>query len=159
VVGCALSPGFWGGGEGQHKWDQLTEYEATSDPIAWAAGFATFSPFDVTKDGDVDVDPSLNPPTDTYLEVLGLSATGGDVTKQLSFKYIAARLNQAAFGVPSGVDTLLDDIAAYLEVNHVGSNPGGATKAQGKALFNAINNYFSSVGEAYCPNTGDIPEL
>ena len=159
IVGCALSPGFWGGGSGRSKWDQLTANQATSDPIAWAAGFATFSLFDVTKNGDIDVVPSLNPPADTYLEVLGLSASGGDVTKQLAFKYIAARLNQAAFGVPSGVDTLLDDIAAYLEVNHVGSNPGGAAKAQGKALFNDINDYFATVGESFCPLPGEIPEL
>ena len=149
VVGCALSPGFWKGGEGVHKWDQLTGDPATSDPIAWAAGFATFTRF-----------PWLAAWLDnsSYLDVLNLP-TRSDVTIQLGFKYIAATLNQAAFGVPTSTAALLLEIEDYFALNPVGSNPKGPAKTEGQRLLGLLNNYFSTVGEAYCPNTGDVPEL
>jgi hypothetical protein len=164
LVGCALSPGFWKGGEGIGKWDQLTGDPATSDPIAFAAGFATFTVFPY-------LDPSLAGLT--YLDVLNLPAHG-DVTIQLAFKYIAAKLNQAAFGVPTSTAALLLEIEDYFDADGVdnadpnttdnftqlvGSKPNGAAKTEGQRLLGLLNNYFSSVGEAFCPNTGDIPEL
>ena len=135
-MGCALSPGYWKGGAGVPKWDQ------TSDPIAQSAGFWTGTTFPQTSY--------------TYLEVMQLPAHG-DVTVQLGFKYIAARLNQVAFGVPSGVDTLLDTIlnpatsSGYLWDNPVGTKPTDTDKAEGKDLLNQLNNYFMTVGEAGCP--------
>ncbi len=98
----------------------------------------------------------------------------GDVTRQLVFKYIAARLNQAAFGVPSDVAGLLLEIEDYFDSDGVdngdpndtdlysqpvGSNPSGAAKDYGKQLFSAINDYFATVGEAFCPDPSQIPEL
>ena len=154
VFGCALSPGFWKGGEGRGKWDQLEPssppFDPTkSDPIAMAAGFATFTRF-----------PWLAAWLDnsSYLDVMKLP-TRSDVTIQLGFKYIAARLNLAAFGAPTGVDTLLDEIDGYLALNPVGSEPSGAAKTEGQRLLGLLNNYFSTVGEAFCPATGDVPEL
>ncbi|GAG48035.1 unnamed protein product, partial [marine sediment metagenome] len=149
LVGCALSPGFWKGGEGVQKWDQRTGDPATSDPIALTAGFATFTIF-------LWLDASLV--DSSYLDVLNLP-THGDVTIQLAFKYIAARLNQAAFGVPTGVDTLLVNIDTYFGTNPVGSDPNGQAKQEGRGLLNELNDYFRTVGEEFCPNTGDIPEL
>ncbi len=146
---CALSPGFWKGGEGVQKWDQLTADPATSDPIAFAVGFATFTVFpwlDAWLAGS------------TYLDALNLPVHG-DVTIQLAFKYIAARLNQAAFGVPTEVAALLDDIDTYFATNPVGSDPDGQDKQDGRDLLDPLNEYFSTVGEEFCPNTGDIPEL
>lgn len=135
LVPCALSPGFWKGGNGTPKWDQA------GDPIAAAAGFTTGTVF-----------PWLHASLagTTYLGVLDLGA-GGDVTRQLSFKYVAARLNEAAFGVPGGTAALLDAIDVYLAANPVGSNPTGAAAAQGVALLDALNAYFVSVGERNCP--------
>jgi uncharacterized repeat protein (TIGR01451 family) len=136
LVGCALSPGFWGGGDGVPKWD------SPADPIAVMAGFYTGTVF-----------PSLVPSLagSTYLEVLKFSALG-DVTRQMSFKYIAARLNQATFGVPTGVDTLLNSIDAYFAVNPVGSDPQGAAQDEGQLLLGQLNAYFAAVGEEYCPD-------
>lgn len=155
VYGCALSPGYWGGGEGVQKWDQ-----PGLDPIAIAAGFYTGTLFPW-------VDPSLADPTPgdgfTYLDIFNIPAKG-DVTRQLSFKYVAAALNMALgdvdpeVGVPPYLPGLLTDIETYLAANPVGSNPRGAAKAEGKDLFNAINDYFTTVGEEHCPNTGDVPE-
>jgi hypothetical protein len=88
----------------------------------------------------------------TYLEVIELSSRGGDVTKQLSFKYIAARLNEAAFDVPDGVDTLLNSIDAYFADHPVGSNPNGSAKQDGKDLLTPLNDYFDTVGETFCPD-------
>jgi uncharacterized repeat protein (TIGR01451 family) len=147
--GCMLSPGFWGGGEGRQKWDQ------TADPIATRAGFTTVTPFPW-------VDLVEFPGGLTYLEVLGLP-TRGDVTIQLSFKYIAARLNVAladelSLPVQAGLEDLLDDIDLYFAVYPVGSKPTGAAKEAGKALLNSLNTVFSDVSEEFCPNTGTIPE-
>ena len=142
--GCALSPGFWGGGSGVPKWDQPL------DPVALAAGFTTGTEF-----------PWLAPSLDgsTYLEVLKLQARG-DVTRQLAFKYIAATLNEAAplIGVSSDVSALLVDIELYFGVNPVGSDPTGGAYDQGRALKTALDSYFSTVGELGCPNPDDIPE-
>ncbi len=136
--GCALSPGFWKGGSGVPKWDQCGV-----DPIAIKAGFCTTTVFP-------HLDPSLA--GTTYLGVLNLS-TGGDVTIQLGFKYIAARLNQAAFGVPAGTAATLDAVDLYFSSNPVGSRPSGSAKTQGQNLLNALNSYFTTVGEAFCPST------
>jgi hypothetical protein len=130
IVGCALSPGFWGGGEGRGKWDQ------TADPIAAAAGFtlgtcfpwvASPAPADPdTSTGTTCIQDPFGTPTVvtglTYLDVLKLS--GSDVTIQLSFKYIAARLNQAACdaGVTAlcapgsiGLNDLLGQVEDYFD--------------------------------------------
>ena len=123
-------------GEFIGRWDQA------GDPIAIAAGFTTDSTFPWVHS---DLNPLL-----TYLEVLQLSAQG-DITRQMSFKYIAARLNEAAFGVPTGIDTLLDDFDTYFSANPVGSKPSGAVKSAGQALLNHLNTYFSTVGEDFCP--------
>jgi uncharacterized repeat protein (TIGR01451 family) len=147
--GCALSPGFWGGGDGVSKWDDYTGVEGTSDPVAFAAGFGTDSVFPW-------LDASLA--NSTYLEVLKLPAKG-DVTRQLAFKYIAARLNEASVGVPSDIGDLLDIIDGYFASNPVGSDPSGAAKDDGKALFAELNTYFAEVGEEHCPLPDEIPEL
>ena len=144
LYGCALSPGFWGGGEGEPKWDEAL------DPVAIAAGFTT---------GDVFpwLDPSLA--GSTYYETLKLPALG-DVTQQLAFKYIAASLNEAApgIGVPADVALLLDDIEVYFAAHPVGSDPQGAAGDMGKALKTALDTYFSVVGEDHCPSPDTIPE-
>jgi len=141
IVGCALSPGFWGGGEGTQKWDN------PGDTVAVLAGFYTGTTFPW-------LDASLS--GSTYLEVLKLSALG-DVTRQMSFKYIAARLNEAWFGVPSGTDTLLDQIDAYFALHPVGSDPEGADKDAGQLLLGQLNGYFAAVGEEFCPDPDTIP--
>jgi uncharacterized repeat protein (TIGR01451 family) len=135
VIPCAKSPGFWQGGEGVPKWDEPT------DPVAQKAGFTTSTVFPW-------LDPSLA--GSTYLDVLNLPALG-DVTRQLSFKYIAARLNQAAFGMRSSTAALLDQIDVYFASNPVGSDPQGAAKDEGQALLNDLNAYFFEVGEDNCP--------
>jgi len=139
LLGCALSPGFWGGGAGLPKWDDIA-----TDPIAQAAGFDTNTPFPWVADRLLGA---------TYLEVLK-AKTKGDVTVQIAFKYIAARLNQATpvIGVPPDVADLLDAIDVYFSVNPVGSNPSGLAKDQGVALRTALNAYFSTVGELACPD-------
>ena len=76
------------------------------------------------------------------------------MTRQLSFKYIAARLNEAVFGVSAGTAALLDAIDVYLAANPVGSNPQGAAASEGTALLNALNAYFVTVGESNCPAPG-----
>jgi uncharacterized repeat protein (TIGR01451 family) len=156
-TGCALSPGFWGGGAGTSKWDEI------GDPVGDAAGFYTFTVF-----------PWLHSSLagKTYLEVLQLSAQG-DVTRQLSFKYIAAKLNEAAFGVSPSVHDLLLEIEDYFDTDGVdnadsnltdlwsqpvGSKPTGAAKTEGQRLFGLINTYFSTVGEEGCPLPSAIPE-
>jgi uncharacterized repeat protein (TIGR01451 family) len=133
---CALSPGFWKGGNGVPKWDDIS-----TDYIAQAAGFdgSTLFPW---------LDSSLA--GSTYLDVLNLTAVG-DVTRQLSFKYIAARLNQAVFDVPGDTAALLDSIDAYLASNPVGSEPRERAESDGQALLSALNGYFVAVGEADCP--------
>jgi len=140
-VPCALSPGFWKGGEGQPKWDDLD-----TDSVAQAAGFenATHFPWADSSLGNL-----------TYLGVLNLSAAG-DVTRQLGFKYVAARLNEATFGVPGSTETLLGDIDAYFADNPVGSDPRGQRKNQGQALLGTLNGYFSAVGEANCPSPSEF---
>ena len=145
IVGCALSPGFWGGGDGRFKWDQA------GDPIAIAAGFTTTTPFPW-------VDATEFPGGLTYLDMFGLPKHG-DVTIQMVFKYVAARLNEAAFGVPTGIDTLLDDFDTYFMANPVGSKPSGTDKSEGQALLSQLNAYFNAVGEEFCPDPADIPEL
>jgi hypothetical protein len=75
------------------------------------------------------------------------------VTIQLAFKYIAARLNQAAFGVPASVAATLNACDAYFAVNPVGSMPSGAAKTDGQSLLTALNSYFTTVGETSCPTT------
>jgi hypothetical protein len=148
--GCALSPGFWGGGDGVPKWDDFVSGDpGNSDPVATAAGFGTDTLFPW-------LDSSLA--SSTYLEVLKLPAKG-DVTRQLAFKYIAASLNEASVGVPSDIGDLLDDVEAYFINNPVGSTPTGAAKDEGKALFVELNTYFAEVGEEHCPLPDDIPEL
>jgi hypothetical protein len=137
---CALSPGFWKGGEGVPKWD------SPSDAVAMMAGFYTGSPFPW-------VDGSLG--NLGYLDVLNLSAAG-DVTRQLSFKYVAARLNQAVFGVPAGTAMLMAQIDMYLASHPMGSNPKGQAKNQGQALLGQLNDYFAIVGEANCPASGSF---
>jgi len=132
---CALSPGFWKGGEGVPKWD------APGDAVATAAGFFTGTSFPW-------VDGSLGDLG--YLQVLKLSAAG-DVTRQLSFKYIAARLNQAVFDVPGSTALLLNQIDLYLAVHPVGSDPQGQADTDGRALLSQLNHYFTAVGEANCP--------
>jgi uncharacterized repeat protein (TIGR01451 family) len=133
---CAKSPGFWKGGEGRPKWDDLL-----TDSIAQTAGFedGTLFPW---------LDPSLG--GTTYVGVLNLSANG-DITQQLSFKYVAARLNQATFGVPAATEPLLNDIDLYLAGHPVGSDPQGEAQNQGQALKTELEAYFSEVGEANCP--------
>ena len=145
IVGCALSPGFWGGGDGRFKWDQA------GDPIAIAAMFTTTTPFPW-------VDATEFPGGLTYLDMFGLPKHG-DVTIQMVFKYVAARLNEAAFGVPTGIDTLLDDFDTYFMANPVGSKPSGTDKSEGQALLSQLNAYFNAVGEEFCPDPADIPEL
>ena len=135
TIPCALSPGFWKGGNGIPKWDQA------GDPIAVAAGFTTGTVFPWLHSSLTGT---------TYLGVLDLGA-GGDVTRQLSFKDIAARLNEAVFGVSAGTAALLDAIDVYLAANPVGSNPQGAASSEGTALLDALNAYFVSVGESSCP--------
>jgi hypothetical protein len=143
-LGCALSPGYWKG-SAAHKalWDSAT------DPIAIAAGF--YGGLTFPKDAL------------TYLQVMQ-SPKVGDVTIQLGFKYIAARLNVAdGLTVPLGLPALLDQIltpsgdgstcsGGYLCTNPVGSNPKGSAKATGQALLAQIDDYFSSVGEKGCPS-------
>jgi uncharacterized repeat protein (TIGR01451 family) len=136
LVPCALSPGFWKGGEGSVKWDDIV-----SDYIAQAAGFDTGTIFPW-------LDPSLA--GSSYIEVINLSALG-DVTRQLSFKYIAARLNQATFGVTTDVAALLANIDLYFAGHPVGSEPGGEEESEGQALLSALNGYFAAVGEEQCP--------
>ena len=136
ITPCAKSPGFWKGGEGRPKWDDLL-----SDPVAQAAGFENGTPFPW-------VDGSLL--GTTYLGILELPADG-DVTRQLSFKYVAARLNQATFGLRASTAVLLNDIDLYLAQYPVGSNPLGAAQDQGQALKTALDAYFSEVGEDNCP--------
>jgi uncharacterized repeat protein (TIGR01451 family) len=136
IVPCALSPGFWKGGSGVPKWNDILE-----DYIAQNAGFDTGTTFPW-------LDPSLA--GSTYLNLLDLPATG-DVTRQLAFKYIAARLNQATFGLAQSYTALLDAIDLYLMQHPVGSDPAGDAQAPGSALFNDINDYFSEVGEGRCP--------
>jgi hypothetical protein len=153
--GCMLSPGFWGGGEGVQKWD-----DEGLDPIAIGAGFYTGTPFPW-------VDPSVEDPTPgdgviTYLDIFNLPAHG-DVTRQLSFKYVAARLNQAlaaelGLPFPSALADLLDEIDAYLAAHPVGSSPTGQDRQDGRDLLVALNGYFADIGEDDCPATGDIPE-
>jgi uncharacterized repeat protein (TIGR01451 family) len=148
--GCMYSPGFWGGGEGVQKWD-----DEGLDPVAIAAGFYTGTPFPW-------VDSSEFPGGLSYLEVLGLPAHG-DVTIQLSFKYIAARLNVAladvlSLPVHSGLEDLLDEIDLYFASNPVGSKPTGQARDDGRDLLEDLNLIFSAVGEDYCPATGDVPE-
>ncbi|MCH7705074.1 MAG: hypothetical protein IIB61_08180, partial [Planctomycetes bacterium] len=72
--------------------------DQAGDPIAIAAGFPTTTPFPW-------VDATEFPGGLTYLDMFGLPKHG-DVTIQMVFKYVAARLNEAAFGVPTGIDTL-----------------------------------------------------
>jgi hypothetical protein len=137
IVGCALSPGFWGGGSGLPKWDDIA-----TDPIAQAAGFDANTVF-----------PWLAPRLagSTYFQVLK-TKTQGDVTIQIAFKYIAARLNEVVFGVPADTAILLDAIDVYLAANPVGSDPSGLAREQGKALQTALNSYFATVGEEFCPD-------
>ena len=144
IFGCALSPGFWGGGEGYDKWNQL------QDPVAIAAGFTTDTVFPW-------LDPSLA--GSTYYDVLKLPAEG-DVTRQLAFKYIAATLNEAApgIGVPADTALLLDEIEAYFAANPVGSDPQGAAYDHGMDLKTQLDTYFFVVGEEHCPSPGTIPE-
>lgn len=141
IVPCALSPGFWGGGSGVSKWDDIL-----SDPIAQTAGFDTNTVFPW-------LDPSLA--GTTYLGILNLPAQG-DVTRQLSFKYVAARLNEAAFGVPSWTADLLDNIDLYFMQHPVGSDPQGADADTGAALFAEVNRYFAEIGEGSCPPTSEF---
>ena len=134
-IACALSPGFWKGGGGVPKWDE------PGDSVATAAGFFTGTSFPWVHDSLGDLG---------YLQVLNLSAAG-DVTRQLSFKYIAARLNQAVFDVPGPTALLLNQIDSYLAAHPVGSDPQGQAAADGGALLSQLNNYFAVVGEANCP--------
>ena len=136
ITPCAKSPGFWKGGEGRPKWDDLL-----GDPIARDAGFEDDTVFPW-------LDPSLS--GTTYLGVLELPANG-DVTRQLSFKYVAARLNQAAFGMRESTAVLLNNIDLYLAQYPVGSNPQGSAGDQGQALKTALDAYFAEVGEGNCP--------
>ena len=143
LVGCALSPGFWGGGSGRPKWDNIA-----NDPIAQSAGFDSGTVFPW-------LDPSMSGAT--YLEVLG-QPTHGDVTIQMSFKYIAAKLNFALLPIPD-ISPLLADVEDYfMNVAPVGSNPTGADKQLGRALFAELNDYFATVGEDFCPDPADIPQ-
>jgi uncharacterized repeat protein (TIGR01451 family) len=137
LVPCALSPGFWKGGEGSAKWGDLT-----TDYIAQLAGFDTNTIFP-------SLDPSLAGAS--YLEILELPAHG-DITRQLSFKFIAARLNQAVFGVTTETAFLLESVASYLAANPVGSGPSGEAGTEGEALMSAVNAYFATVGEGLCPS-------
>jgi len=141
LIPCALSPGFWKGGEGQPKWDDLL-----SDPIAQAAGFDNDTLFP-WLDGSVA--------GSSYLAILQSSALG-DVTRQLGFKYVAARLNEAAFGVPGETASLLNAIDAYFAVHPLGSAPTGQAATEGQALLAGINAYFAMVGEGQCPPPGDF---
>ena len=136
ITPCAKSPGFWKGGEGRPKWDDLL-----SDSIAQTAGFEDDTVFPW-------VDSSLA--GTTYLGILELPADG-DVTRQLSFKYVAARLNQAAFGMRESTAMLLNDIDLYLAQYPVGSDPQGTAQDQGQALKTALEAYFAEVGEGDCP--------
>lgn len=142
LVGCALSPGFWQGGSGVSMWDNIA-----NDPIAQAAGFDTGTVFPW-------LDPSISGLT--YLEVMALP-THGDVTIQMSFKYIASKLNFALLPIPD-ISPLLTDVETYFASHPVGSNPTGADKQLGKELFAQLNNYFSTVGENFCPSPDEIPE-
>ncbi len=141
LIPCALSPGFWKGGEGVRKWDDIS-----ADYIAQLAGFDGGTTFPY-------LDPRLA--GSSYLDVLNLSAQG-DVTRQLAFKYVAARLNQAAFGVRSETAALLDMVASYFAAHPVGSDPGGDAGAQGQALLNEVNAYFVTVGEGLCPSPDEF---
>jgi len=142
VAGCALSPGFWKGGEGVQKWDE------ECDPAAAVCCFTTDTVFPW-------LDPSLA--GKTYLEVLNLPVKG-DVTIQLAFKYIAAKLNYCYFGPPPDISSLLTAVEAELAVHPVGSNPKGADAAVAKGLLDDLNTYFRTTGEEFCPPTGDIGE-
>jgi hypothetical protein len=142
IVGCALSPGGWGGGSGFSKRDEAC------DPTAIAAGFTTETLFPWLDASCAGL---------SYFEVLKLSAQG-DVTRQLSFKYIAARLNEATFGVPSGIDTLLNEIDMYFMTNPVCSDPDGAAGDEGQSLKTQLDAYFSAVGEENCPVVSTLPE-
>jgi uncharacterized repeat protein (TIGR01451 family) len=164
-AGCALSPGFWGGGAGRSKWDQPT------DPIAVAAGFTTDTPFPWVD--PTQIDPTPDDGVFTYLDALSLSVRG-DVTRQLVFKYVAARLNEAAFGVPAATADLLDEIDDYFDgggvdnsdlanltdlySQPVGSGPTGPAKDEGQRLLGLLNGYFAAVGEENCPSASAIPE-
>ncbi len=141
ITPCAKSPGFWKGGDGRPKWDDLL-----SDPIAHEAGFENDTVFPW-------VDPILA--GTTYLGILDLSANG-DVTRQLSFKYVAARLNQAAFGMRATTALLLNDIDLYLAQHLVGSDPQGAAGDRGQALKTALDTYFAEVGEDNCPPSSEF---
>ncbi|MBD3869284.1 MAG: DUF11 domain-containing protein [Acidobacteria bacterium] len=141
VIPCAKSPGFWKGGEGRPKWDDIL-----SDPVSQEAGFQNSTPFPW-------VDGSLL--GTTYLGILELPANG-DVTRQLSFKYVAARLNQAAFGMRASTALLLNNIDLYLAQFPVGSNPQGAAQDQGQALKTELDAYFTEVGESNCPPNNEF---
>ena len=136
VVPCAKSPGFWKGGEGVPKWDSLA-----TDKIAQKAGFQTTTVFPW-------LDPSLF--GTSYLGVLQFSSLG-DVTRQLGFKYVAARLNEAAFGIRSSTAADLDQCDVYFAAHPVGSDPQGAAIAEGQSLLDRLNAYFTEVGESQCP--------
>jgi len=133
--GCAHSPGFWKGGNGINLWD------SPGDPIAQNAGFYTGTVF-----------PWLAPryAGTTYLDTMTLK-TAGDVTIQMAFKYIAARLDEAAFGVSPNISNLLDAIDVYFAAYPVGSDPSGAAEDQGQALLAELNNWFLTTGTAGCP--------
>ncbi|MDP2674802.1 MAG: hypothetical protein Q8Q00_07835, partial [Dehalococcoidia bacterium] len=118
IVGCALSPGFWGGGSGRGKWDQ------TADPIAASAGFTTGTCFPWVS-SSIQGTGSGPAGCITYLDTLQLS--GSDVTIQLSFKYIAARLNQAACDA---------GVAALCAPGSIGLND----------LLGQVEDYFDGVG-------------
>jgi hypothetical protein len=156
--GCALSPGFWGGGSGLSKWDQA------QDPVAMAAGFTTNTPFPWVDASLFADDPTPGDGVITYLDILRLPAHG-DVTRQLAFKYVAAELNLALATIPElnlasppYLPGLLADIEAYFMSFPVGSDPHGQDARQGKLLHNAINDYFATVGEGKCPDPANIPE-
>jgi uncharacterized repeat protein (TIGR01451 family) len=133
---CALSPGFWKGGNGLPKWDE------PGDAIAIIAGFHAGTVFPY-------LDPSIA--GSTYIDVLEFGVKG-DITKQISFKYIAARLNEASVSIPSSIGDLLDAVDVYFMANPVGSDPTGQAKQAGRVLLDALNDYFAEVGEGNCPD-------
>jgi hypothetical protein len=155
--GCMYSPGYWGGGEGVQKWDQ-----SPCDPVAAAAGFITtdeFPWYDYGKLGGDD--PTPGDSKITYLDIFGLPKKG-DVTRQLAFKYVAARLNVAladvlSLPVHSDLVPLLDEIDLYFASYPVGSR-GHGDGGWGKSLKTQLDAIFAAVGEEYCPPTGSVPE-
>ena len=87
------------------------------------------------------VDDSAYPDGLTYMQVLQLSAAGGDASVILAHQYIAAKLNDNMWGAPSEFADYLAQAEDLLEDFPVGSDPQGDDREEAIYLSEILDSY------------------